>query len=404
MVDELDSCDREIARVSALSHQLIDEYVSLSGAIVIGEVQNAMYGEIFDFVNFRIETADTCLRHIVAGRIADALGLCRSLLEHYLLLMLMCRGRKYFRLQNLENKTSAEFKEYLKEQQAKLAEQHAHGEALACLRVQAYPRAARHLMYVFEGLEDEELPGFFIPIHYFEFRNFRPDTMRLKYEDYFVYHEPSPDLKKANKDYRKEATHLYRHYLSYDSLIQCLELNGFLDSPAVARLEAHYTFLGQYLHPTHDAARMLHEHNNVRSGETSIGMSQPYSKPAILLAALYVCYCLAGLLDEVVRLIESAPPKYITDPGTAALRQVASRVPSEFPYFWFLFNEAPLYDKFNYASYHVSADELASYGHYSKVPSEMVTFDQHIYSHLQRALSGWSNTRCGVYESPLGKK
>ena len=259
-------------------------------------------------------------------------------------------------------------------------------------------------MYVFEGLGDKELPGFFIPIHYFEFREFRPETMRLKDGDYFVYHQPGPELKKAAKGYRKEATRLYRHYLSYDGLIQCLELNDFFDDPAVARLEAHYTFLGQFLHPTHDAARILHERSNVHSGETSIGMRQEYSNAAVLLASLYVSYCIAGLLDEIANLVENGPPKYISDSATTSLRQVAGQVPKQFPYFWFLFNEAPLYDKFNYAIHHVTDSELAAYGgHYSKVPSERVTFDQHIYGHLQHALSGWSNRRCG-YMSRLSSK
>ena len=40
----------------------------------------------------------TCLLLIEKGKIADALGLSRSLLEHYLLLMLMSRGRKYPKL------------------------------------------------------------------------------------------------------------------------------------------------------------------------------------------------------------------------------------------------------------------------------------------------------------------
>lgn len=61
----------------------------------------------------------------------------------------------------------------------------------------------------------------------------------------------------------------------------------------------------------------------------------------------------------------------------------------------------PLYDKFQHAVNHLSGEESASYGHYSKVPSELVAFDQHIYGHLGDALRGWSNRRCGVYESPL---
>ena len=43
----------------------------------------------------------------------------------------------------------------------------------------------------------------------------------------------------------------------------CLELNGLADDPLQARIEAHYTFLSKFLHPTHNAARDLHEHANV---------------------------------------------------------------------------------------------------------------------------------------------
>lgn len=112
---------------------MINEYLAWGDNIRIGEIQNMIYGELTDFVNFRVETADTCIDLIENRRIADALGLCRSLLENYLLLLLMCRGRKYFQLQDATRKTDGEFKVFLKEQQEKLAEQHAKGEALACL-------------------------------------------------------------------------------------------------------------------------------------------------------------------------------------------------------------------------------------------------------------------------------
>ncbi|MFD8611971.1 hypothetical protein [Streptomyces sp. NPDC059631] len=70
---------------------------------------------MIDFANFRMETADSCLKLIEAGHIGDALGLCRSLLEHYLLFMLICRGDKYFKIWDLSNKTPAEFAEIFKE-------------------------------------------------------------------------------------------------------------------------------------------------------------------------------------------------------------------------------------------------------------------------------------------------
>jgi len=393
--------DLEISKVNALSRQMIEEYVGWYDKIVVGEVQDLHYNELIEFVNFRIETVDSCLMLIDKRRIADALGLGRSLLEHYLLLVLMCRGRKLFQLQDCTSKTEGEFKRYLQDQREKLAEQHAAGEALACLEVRSYPRAKRHLMYVFEGLKDKEDPSFVIPIHYFALREFHPETMRLKDEDYFTYYDPDAEAREAAKAHRNEAMHQYKHYLSYDALLQCLTLNGLVDRAAQTRIEAHYTFLGKYLHPTHDSARELHDRSNFHAGTTAIGMDQPYSKVAVLLASLYVSYLLAGILDEIAARLESAPPRNIADPGTASLRRLTANLSSRLSYFWFVFNEAPLYDRFNYAVHHVSDEDLAAYGHYSNVPSEMVPFDQHIYHHLGNALRGVSSARCGIYRPPF---
>jgi hypothetical protein len=98
-----DPLPAEIARVNQLTRSMIDEYVSWRSKIVHGEIEQFMYSEMLDFVNFRIETADTCLLLIEHGKIADALGLSRSIFENYLLLMLMCRGTKYFKLRDLSS-------------------------------------------------------------------------------------------------------------------------------------------------------------------------------------------------------------------------------------------------------------------------------------------------------------
>jgi hypothetical protein len=121
----------------------------------------------------------------------------------------------------------------------------------------------------------------------------------------------------------------------------------------------------------------------------SLGMGQEYTKAAILLTSLYVCFCLAGILEEVAGLFEAAPQKYIHDPGTTDIRALAALVPSDFPYFWFLFNEAPLYDKFKF--HRVNDQALKTYASYQDLPSELVTFDLDIYGHLQSVLGGWSN-------------
>src|SRR5260221_12411698 len=112
--------DTEIARVNKHSHNLLNEYVEWDQKIKSGQIENTLYGDLIDFVNFRLETVDTCLMLIEKERIADALVLCRSILENYMLLMLMCRGHRYFLLQNLVDKTNAEFNAYFLAQQQEL--------------------------------------------------------------------------------------------------------------------------------------------------------------------------------------------------------------------------------------------------------------------------------------------
>jgi hypothetical protein len=381
---------------------MITEYVGWRDKIVYGQELHAVYMETLDFVNFRIETADSCLLLLENQKVADALGLCRALFENYLLLMLMCRGTKLFELQDLSSGTEGEFKRALAGKQAELGTLQAAGTT-PCLAVERYPRAKRQIMYVYHGLRspDPDLPDFAISVHFFHFRNFRPETMRLKDENYFQYDEPSAETAKAIRGHQADQEARYRRYLSYDALLQGLDLNDLADSAAVARIEAHYTFLGRFLHPTHNAARDLHGQFNVHDGKTRIGMGQPCAETAVLLAYLYVCYILAATLDEVAGLFERAPTKYMADPGTAELRASTTRVPADFPYFWFLFNDPPLYDRFIYCVSHASDEELKTWGSYVNVPLERVPFNQHIYGHFKDGLNGYSNRRCGAYRSPL---
>src|SRR5439155_20972742 len=110
-----------------------------------------------------------------------------------------------------------------------------------------YPRAKRHLMYIFEGLNYESEPDFRIPIHFFEFQEFYPETMRLKDEDYFDYYPPPPSVTEAQNEHRKEMGFRFRHYLSYDALMLWLELIDIADKAVETLIEAHYMCLGNYL-------------------------------------------------------------------------------------------------------------------------------------------------------------
>src|SRR3954447_11112002 len=96
MQDKIPALDGEAQRVNTLVRNLLDEYVRWGRKIRHGDRQHISYGDAIDFVNFRMETAASCLDLITRGRVADALGLSRTVLENYLLFTLMCRGDKFF--------------------------------------------------------------------------------------------------------------------------------------------------------------------------------------------------------------------------------------------------------------------------------------------------------------------
>jgi hypothetical protein len=127
----------------------------------------------------------------------------------------------------------------------------------------------------------------------------QPEAMRLNAERYFVYYETPPEVMKAQAKHREGETYRYRHYLSYDALLECLALNHLASDAEQARIDAHYTFLGKFLHPTHEAPREFHDRSNVHDGQPRIGMQTRYSKAAVLLAHVYVIHLIADILDEV---------------------------------------------------------------------------------------------------------
>lgn len=396
----LDAVDAEIKRVIAYTQQLITAYQTVGDELTYN-LASTFYMDAFGFVNFRVETACSCLLLIENSLVADALGLGRSLFEHYLLFILMCRGRKLIKLEDLSDLSGAQFKAKLKERQAETAKAREEGRAVP-LAVEQYEHFKK-IMYVFEGVRDREDPSYTIPIHYFSFQQFRPEVMRLDDQDYFQYYERGPETRQAVKGFRAQAADQYRYYLSYEALLRNLKLNELVTPAGIARIEAHYTFLGKTLHPTHHAAQDLHQTGNVHATRPTVGDGRAYAPESRLLAALYVCYIVHGLLDEVASLLEQAPEIYVKDPGTATLRKEMAKLAAAFPYFWFVFNEPPLYDKFNWCIHHATDEELAAWGHYSRAPGDRISFNQHVFSHFKAGLREGRNTRVGHYPSPIAR-
>ncbi len=388
------TCQIDGLTADALStvKELLGAYTRLSGQTKVGKAHQIMYGEILEFVNFRMETIETCTVLVEQRRIADALGLSRSVLEHALLLKLLCRGNRYFELTTFQNLTDSAFKTKAAEWMTQHAAQVSAGTTQVA-EVRVYKRTSKTIMKIFDRLKDsselpdESLREFSVPIHYFYFQGFVPETMRLKDEDYFTYRKSPPALKKALSDHRKQAKFTYQHYLSYDALLECLELNGLVDDAAQARIDAHYTFLGRFLHPTHEAARQLHDNANWHTQTTEIGMGRRYSSASALLASTYLVHLLCDILDEVAGMLDRAPSYYIEEPGTDEIKALAADARVRFPYLWLVFNDPTNHDKFNHWNY-LPEVERRNFQTHHDVPKERVLFNKDIYTNFTRSLGG----------------
>lgn len=393
--------EKEIERIDGLGRELLSLWAKWGDQIEWGREYNTYYGDTIRFVNFRMETVETCLNLVKMGKIPDALGLCRALLENLLLLRLLCAGTKFYRVEELTGAEAARPAEALQQRREELAEAHAKGEQLARLMVDPFPGNARKLLHVFVGYTDETDPDFKIPAHHFVFQNFHPEVMRLNPDDYFDYMDPEESVTAAQKRHRKESAAQHIYYLSYGGLLRSLGLNGIVGEAERLRVEAHYTFLGRFLHPTHDAAQELLFYPNTHNSHTAIGSDQRYASAAVLLASLYATRLAVENVRAVTGLLKGASSKRVQDAHAEDLERLAEQTESSTKYFWLLGDEATLYDKFNWGIHFATDEELVQWGDYEGAPSDRIKFTINVYAHLKDCLGGWSNRRVGRYDPPL---
>ena len=392
--------DVEIDRLDGLLDAMLLAYTQWGTSLEMGEVHFNLYDEYWEFVNLRMQTARACRTLIQGGFVADALGRMRTLLEGYLLLRLMSRGRKAFRTQDLSGLPKADFKQRLEAVQTKWREEQAAGVD-TWLDIREHPRRRGRIQYIYEGLKVEGDNDLMISIQWAAFQQYRPETARLKPDEYFKYYELDQTHKQIRAVHKKNAGRLYDDFLSYAALLDSLELNELMDVKERARVEAHYTFLGKFVHLTNGAERNLCDESNVHYGGTGIGLKQPYSRVAVLLAHAYLVFLVAGFLEEIISLIDRAPSEHIQQPQTERLSGFVEYSYQSIRYFWFIYNEASNYDKYEWAIPHATEDQLEQAGGYEGLSSSLITFEAHIFERFSGAFGSWDNLKCGAYRPPL---
>lgn len=392
--------EQEIARVRSLTRDLLAGYVAWGPELKYGDTYQAVYGDVFDFVNFRMESVESCLTLLDDSKVSDSLALCRSLLENYMVFALICRGRKYVMVQDLTSLDTEKFKEELAKAEAAWQKSATDGTT-SLIAVRKYPDANRHIEYVYDDIRFDDGEPAPVSIYYFHLDEFNPEAMRLKDEDYFEYYPMPPDVRRSDAKYRREQLARYRYILSYDSLKRSLHLNGLLDRAALLRLEAHYTFLGQYLHPTKGAMRRLRNDDNWYDGRPQIGMDRSYRQSAELLASAYVLQLAISFIEEIVNYFDAQPKRDVVFSGTTHLHELLDDAKSSTSYFWFLTNEPSEWDRYNWCVHFASKEDIESWGGYLNSPTEDIKFNKNILGNLESALRRVSNVKAGDYIPPI---
>jgi hypothetical protein len=401
------SIEAEIVACQQALGAVLDAYRNLDDARRVGEVQQTLYDDMTHFVNLRLETVSSVALLAENDRVADALGLCRALLEHLLLLRLMTRGRRYIQVNAPITEGSAAAKRLLREAKDTLARDHARGENADIVDARLFPGGRfPRLMWIRDGLTNQDEPDFYVSYHYFLFNEFRPESHRLDEERGIALWLPKKDprrkrLRQSQLKRQQRERDRYEQFLSWSALLNSLDVNGLMTKRQRRLMEGQYTFLGRFLHPTSGAALDLHDPSNFHDTVPGVGLRQPYDRRAVLLAMLYAAWIASDLADEIADMLEAAPSRYIAAPGTDDLRVATAFVRKRLGYFWFLQDEPPLWDRYEYAIREATDQQLRASGGYAGIDAAQVHCEWNAYERLKRALLTSHNQRAGTYPSPL---
>ena len=389
--------ERELVFAKNLLDELLRSYENFGQTLKPSTTHNTYYDEMIEFVNLRMQSAKSAATLLESKLVGDALTLCRPMLENYLLFRLMASGKRYFRIQEFPNGKAgtAKLKAELMEAKGKIGKPN-----VRYLDVRKHPRNSRALIYIYEGLYSDPKDELIIPIYFFYFQNYDPMIHRLNFGKYFNPIKVDAELRKAFKSHKESAKYMNEYFLSFSSILDGLNVNNLVNPRQEDRIQAHYTFLGSFVHPTNRVARDLHERSNVHSGKTGVGLEQPYSDVSILLGYLYLLHLVSSIVKELVLLYKNAPAKYVAGFDSSQLDSICQRIESDFGYFWFIDDGAPAYDKFNYAVNHKRVKKASNF---KNIPDVQIPFDKDIYGRLSRAINGWKNSLWGEYSSPLDR-
>src|SRR5690606_11421715 len=105
--------------------------------------------------------------------------------------------------------------------------------------------------------------------------------------------------------------------------------------------------------------------------------------------------------EELANVLDSAPKKNFKESGSADDHKVIEEIKQRYSYLWYIFNEVPNYERWNYCLHNFDQDSVKAIGSdYRNIDPSLVTFEKDIFHNFQRVMSVTSNSWAGQYRPP----
>jgi len=330
--------------------KLAESIRSLPKDVQWGSSQWAQDMEIFDFIRIQALSMQNAENNAVRGCYRDAYHLIRMVFEGYFILRLVSTCDKYPMRVRIRKAVGDSTPEEAKTRAVETAQKHFGGRL-----IRTYMEDKNILVCVLRGTSVVDNQGHdtgvVIPFYYRAWHGFRPLEYHLKRKTLqerlptlrFLAGEWASGPKRARNYSEEDYGALYRHFLTFDKVLENLRLNAVLNKKTTTRVLVHYNFLSNFSHTTSDSLSIL---RNRLIGQTRPdGLDVIYDHYLSELALLY--HLLSMHLEHAVRYLRW---RRIALKHEGDYRALGRQVEDEFGYFWFIFNKPHQHDRYCHAN------------------------------------------------------
>jgi len=361
--------------------------------------------EFLDFMRIQALSLQHARDTIIQGYYRDAYHLIRMVFEAYFLFRLISTCDKYPRRIKIARGKRDQSLDHARRrviQQIK--------KKFGKLLIKLYEEDKHTLVAIVRGIqmvdENGNDTGRILPFYYSVWQQYRPIEHHLRGKSpkeklstsRFLEGEWSGMQKRSRGQADENHSQLYRWFLNFDKVLENLRINSVLNKKTTTRVIVHYNFLSNFSHSTSDSIKnLLRLQNSYMLGGSGTLIS--YNHYHSELALLYICHLLSMYLEHAIYYFTTWCRIRIKN--TEAYCSLCQKVKEDFGYFWFIFNEPHLYDRFAHANRKSNYREKIFYRPEDIALRDVRYYENPLYRLKQIHQSQRELTTGNVYNSPF---